>query len=143
VESVEVVTPEQERAARSAIAKENHASRLASPLGPDDARWLLAQDVERSIEGGRAAIIRPEVRRRLMSQARNSGLRSFDANLVIAIAQDAARRGESMEAGPEQRLRLVGGAVDSSRLRPLSQFAAAVVLGAALLIGLIAWLMTG
>jgi hypothetical protein len=47
-----------------------------------------------------------------------------------------------MEAGPEQRLRLVGTPVDSSRLKPLSLLAIAVALGAGLLIGLMAWLLT-
>ena len=64
VESAEVFTPEQERAARSAIARENHASRILNPLGPDDARWLLAQEVEQSIEGGRSGATTPGPRTR-------------------------------------------------------------------------------
>lgn len=123
------------RTARRAVAAENHASRM---VGPDDARWLLAQDAQRQMEGGRAAIIRPEVRRRLVSSAKGAGLRPFDANLVIAIAQDAARRGE--QVGPS--LALVGGA-RRERLRPLALLALSVGLGAGLLLALLAWFLQG
>lgn len=69
------------------VAKENLA---ASVLSPFDARLIFAQQVEANLEGGRAAILRPQRRRELVTQARRLGLRPFDANLVIAIVQDAA-----------------------------------------------------
>lgn len=125
-----------DRAARQDISRENHAARI---MGPEDARVLLAREVEASIEGGRAAIIRPEVRRRLVSRAQDEGLRPFDANLIIAIVQDAAREGESLAAAPSQRLALVPAATDE-RIRPLAMLAASVCLGTALLLGAIAWL---
>lgn len=46
------------------------------------------------MEGGKAALLRPERRRELFHRAEDMGLRPFDANLVIAIVQEAARRGE-------------------------------------------------
>lgn len=69
------------------VAKENLA---ASVLSPFDARLIFAQQVATNLEGGRAALLRPERRRALMTQAQRLGLRPFDANLVIAIVQDAA-----------------------------------------------------
>lgn len=67
------------------------ANRAAADLSPHDARSILASLTARSIEGGRAAIIRPDVRRLLVARAASMGLRPFDANLVIAIVQDDAR----------------------------------------------------
>lgn len=59
-----------------------------------DPRLDFAALVRTSIEGGRAAILRPERRHDLMTRAHTLGLRPFDANLVIAVVQEAARRGE-------------------------------------------------
>ena len=73
-----------------AIARENHAS---SMLDPEDARGIVASRAAEALEGGRAAILRPERRRRLVTLATRLGLRPFDANLIIAIVQDGARRG--------------------------------------------------
>jgi hypothetical protein len=77
-------------ARRAEVGAENRA---ATTLTPDDARMITAQLAADAIEGGRAAIIRPEVRRRLVATAIGMGLRPFDANLVIAIVQDDARTG--------------------------------------------------
>ncbi|MCC7387510.1 MAG: hypothetical protein IT431_01950, partial [Phycisphaerales bacterium] len=85
------------RADRSAhraweVSAENQA---ASALSTFDARWVLAVRASEAVEGGRAAVIRPEARQRLVSTARTMGLRPFDANLVLAIVQDAAREGRT------------------------------------------------
>lgn len=77
-------------ASRASVGAENRA---ATTLTPDDARMITAKLAAEAIEGGRAAIIRPEVRRRLVATATGMGLRPFDANLVIAIVQDDARTG--------------------------------------------------
>lgn len=67
-------------------------TRRATPaLLSDDARWVFAVRVKREIQGGKAAIIVPESRKRLLRLANRLGLRSFDANLVIAIVQDDSR----------------------------------------------------
>ena len=80
------------REASRAIARENRAAAL---LDPHDARLIVARRAAEVLEGGRAAILRPDRRRRLVRLATDLGLRPFDANLVIAIAQDAAREGRS------------------------------------------------
>jgi len=101
-------TPETVEQIREAIAQANReASRIG--LGPrffdsleetrratpallsDDARWVFAVRVKREIQGGKAAIIAPESRKRLLKLANRLGLRNFDANLVIAIVQDDSR----------------------------------------------------
>lgn len=84
---------EMRRAA--AIAKENRA---ASGADLNDERLLFASRVAKSLEGGRAACLPPEKRQRLVAAAIDEGLRPFDANLIIAIVQDGARRGEAPSA---------------------------------------------
>jgi hypothetical protein len=124
------------REASRQIARENHASRV---MGPNDARWELARQVQQSVEGGRAAIIRPEVRRRLVAAGTGRGLRPFDANLVIAVVQDGARRGEKLDDGVVGRLAFVGPAEETTR-RYTSLLVAAVALGLAGFVALVAWL---
>lgn len=80
------------RRAVGAVAAENRVSASLSAL---DARWVFAVQVARTLDGGKAAALPPERRRDLIAGAARMGLRTFDANLVIAIVQDAARRGES------------------------------------------------
>ncbi len=77
------------------VAEENRrAASFARGLAMDDARRLFAARVADSLEGGRAAILRPNRRRELVAAAIHMGLRPFDANLVVAIVQDAARTGD-------------------------------------------------
>lgn len=93
--------------ARRAIGSEN---RIASgqPFDPTDPRWLLALQTAHSIEGGRAAVLPPEARARLVALGTRLGLRPFDANLVIAIVQDGARSGEgALDVGARSRLGMV------------------------------------
>ena len=125
------------RAIRRAIAQENHAAALAV----DDARWLFARHVRESVEGGKAAIVRPDVRRRLVSRAEGMGLRPFDANLVIAIVQDAARHGEKLDETAAQRLAIVPPRGGAASIGPLMLLGAAIGLAAGLLALFIAWLM--
>lgn len=84
------------------VRRENVA---AAGLSATDARWVLAVRVAESLDGGRAAVLTPEKRRRLVALATRMGLRPFDANLVIAIVQDSARSGER-PMGPEVAGRL-------------------------------------
>jgi len=87
------------------VAREN---RSAAGLSALDSRWVLAVQTVRELQGGRAAIITPEGRRRLMLVGNRLGLRPFDMNLVIAIVQDGARCGEDpLGASATDRLRLV------------------------------------
>jgi len=85
-----------------ATRKIESANRASSKLKGDDVRRIFALRVEESLEGGRAALLPLERRQRLMGVARRLGIRAFDANLVIAVAQDRARRGEgsAVATGP-------------------------------------------
>jgi hypothetical protein len=78
------------------VAFENAAAARHS----DDAREAFAILVEEAIEGGKAAIIRPEVRRELVLAGEAKGLRPFEAQLTIAMVQDAARHGEVVRRVP-------------------------------------------
>lgn len=63
-------------------------------LVASDARFRFASEVARQLEGGKAAILRPERRDVLVARAERDGILAFDANLVIALVQDATRRGD-------------------------------------------------
>ncbi len=55
-----------------------------------DPRWVLAVQVGLKLEG---TILRRESRQGLILKGKKMGLNAFDANLIIAIVQDQARRG--------------------------------------------------
>ncbi len=97
------VVPAREEHTRE-VTRENLA---AASMSVSDARWAFAVRVASSIEGKRAGILRPDVRQRLVQQAAHLGLRPFDANLVIAIIQDAARTGAPLSPEAAERLKLV------------------------------------
>ncbi len=126
----------REARARLDIADENMSS---SAIGGEDARRILATRVGECLEGGRAAILTPMRRRRVMRLAHMLGVRDFDAHLVIAIVQDGARQGEpTSAAAADPRLELfVGesGQPESTRRR----LAAAGALGAGVLGALLLW----
>jgi hypothetical protein len=116
-------------------------------LRENDARMIFANSVAEKLEGGKAAILRTDSREALQKSALSLGLRAFDANLIIAIVQDAARRGEiiatanaafSLEARKriEGTLQLMPGAQRwSEDAKGLAIIA--VVLGVMLLFGLV------
>ncbi|HVZ93631.1 MAG TPA: hypothetical protein VG797_03890 [Phycisphaerales bacterium] len=80
------------------IARENRSASLtAQTLTDADARLIFTRAAAHAIEGGRAALIRPETRKRLLDTARRLGIRPFDAHLSIAVVQDRARRGEPID----------------------------------------------
>jgi hypothetical protein len=85
-----------------AVIRENRLA-ARSPMSPDDPRWILAQRAFAQMQG---ATMPPERRHRIMKTAQQLGVRPFDANLVIAIVQDKARRGESLDAA-QSSLQLV------------------------------------
>ncbi|MGE3109929.1 MAG: hypothetical protein AB7G11_03955 [Phycisphaerales bacterium] len=110
--------------ARARIAAENES---ASELRADDARWMLARSVAGMLEGAAggnqpaAARLRPERRRRVHELATRLGLRAFDANLIIAVVQDAAMSdNDSLSRGCRRRLTLVGRArrITADETRP-------------------------
>ncbi len=86
------------RARRDAVARENRAAAENTELSPTDPRWVLAVRAYSQLQG---SALTPERRERVLETARLLGVRPFDANLIIAIAQDHARRGETLaEAAP-------------------------------------------
>lgn len=127
------------------VERENISA--AATMAATDPRWVLALRVYESIEGGRAAILRPQKRRNLVALATRLGLRPFDANLIIAIVQDAARCGEApMGPAVAGRLTLVrtpgreGGEEPRFGLRVLlGAMGVAAVLGYLIFDALVAW----
>lgn|GEM_PF-1741423 len=122
----------------SAVIREN---RSAAALELEDARLVFALRVSERLEGGRAAILRPENRRRLMELSSRMGLEPFDASLVIAIVQDAARRGEAAEAEETKgRLSILRpGRAERAAESLLLPIAASVTLAVIILTVLIGW----
>ncbi len=122
---------------RSGIAREN---REAAAMQRDDARLVFAQRVAAHLEGGKAAILRPEVRKRLLTESTSMGLRPFDANLIIAVAQDAAQRGVMTDTRDVLgQLRYVG--VADRGLSPLRVLFLAAFLASMVVAGLAAWIV--
>jgi len=122
------------------------ANRASAQLGEDDVRRIFAARVAESIEGGRAALLPLEKRMRLLETARRLGIRPFDASLVIAIAQDAARRGELGLIERDSRLWATGAAQElgstrrrTLRRRAMLRLGLTLTLGALLALWLIAW----
>ncbi|MCH2161303.1 MAG: hypothetical protein MK085_05470 [Phycisphaerales bacterium] len=78
--------------ARQRVALEN---RLAAGMAIDETtpHWQLANETAQALEG---EILRPDRRRALVTRAQRLGVRPFDANLVFALVQDRARRGETV-----------------------------------------------
>jgi hypothetical protein len=82
---------------RKAVAHEMLQARESvrgRALDPFDARWQFATAVESALQGATLAY---EDRRRLLGMATRLGIREFDAHLIVALVQDRARRGESIE----------------------------------------------
>ncbi len=65
----------------------------AAPLSPDDPRWVLAVRARELMQG---AMLGPDDRQNLLRTGRVMGLTDFESNLVLAIMQDQARRGQSL-----------------------------------------------
>ncbi|MCW5756046.1 MAG: hypothetical protein KIT54_02300 [Phycisphaeraceae bacterium] len=119
-------------------------NRRAASLDAADARWVLACRVAVSLEGGRAAILRPEARDRLLVQADRMGLRAFDANLIIAIVQDSARCGlEPLGLPTAERVPLVRPAHTArpADLPMLARLGIAMAVGATLAAVAIRWIL--
>jgi hypothetical protein len=87
-----------ERVFRQAVAQEMLDARETARnrgFDPNDARWKLAQETQGALQG---TVLAFEDRRTLLALAQRLGIRSFDANLIVAIVQDRARRGEPLES---------------------------------------------
>ncbi|MHC4976575.1 MAG: hypothetical protein ACYTF7_08210 [Planctomycetota bacterium] len=123
------------------IERENRvASRAIDDLDEHDARVVFATRVASTLEGGRAAVLRPENRARLRRMAVKMGIRDFDASLIVAIVQDAARRGESYESDRARSMvGLVGGVAARGGRELLWSVIASILLGGVLLLMLVRW----
>lgn len=83
-----------------------------SPIGQPitaatDPRWVLALRTAESLQG---SVLPPEKRQKLIRLGKVMGMTAFDANLVIAIIQDQARRGYAADYCPtagEPQLQMV------------------------------------
>lgn len=157
---VEVAPAPEEHEVRAATRAVTRENRRASGLTPEDARNILAVRIAELLQGGQAAILTPERRARAIRISRLLGVRDFDAHLVIALVQDRARRGElAISAGespgaPAARAPGVGSAAplgpsraprpprapDATTTVMALQFAAAALLAAAMLLGVLAWI---
>lgn len=120
------------------VAKENL---LSSDLTADDAHLLFAARVGDALEGGRAAILSPIRRRELVAAAVASGLRPFDANLVIAIVQEAAREG-SNQSTLDRRLAILQKSPRSSRETHVALLLAITLAAMAIFFVLRLWLLS-
>ncbi len=79
--------------ARRSVTWENHAAATNSSLDPTDPRWVLAVRAYSQLQG---SSLTPTRRQRLIKTVGGMGVRQFDANLIIAIVQDHARRGREL-----------------------------------------------
>ncbi len=121
--------------ARQAVASENLAAAANPALDPTDPRWVLAVRAYSQLQGTALTFDR---RQRLMRTADGLGVRPFDANMIIAIVQDHARRGAPLSSAagtvallePPARRRRSDGAV---MLRWISAIASALVANAFLI----------
>ena len=79
-----------------------------TPLqGSSDPRWVLAIRTAEMLQGD---ILTPESRDRIIRMGKMFNLTAFDANMIIAIVQDQARRGIAPQLCPaagEPQLRMI------------------------------------
>ncbi|MBX3409801.1 MAG: hypothetical protein KF859_07935 [Phycisphaeraceae bacterium] len=98
-EQVSMVTGETTtdlRALRAEVGRENIA---AAALSREQAEQFFARCADLAIEGGRAAVLRPRVRRRLIAAGLGLGVPAFKAHLIVAAAQHGAREGLTPDPG--------------------------------------------
>lgn len=119
------------------------ANRAASELSPLTAQSLFAANVANALEGGVAAALPLDARRRLVASAVKLGIREFDAHLIIAMVQERARAGVHPTLGgvtPERGPRPDGRAHSGGG--PLMLLALSVLLAGLMLGGTFLWLFT-
>ena len=127
-----------ETPARELVAGENRRAARNLELQPTDPRWVLAVRASSQLQGTALTL---ERRQRVMRTAQQLGVRAFDANLIIAIVQDHARRGRTLSqaAGTIALLETPSARrADRAILRWVAAVAAAVAANAFLI-----WWLTG
>lgn len=125
-------------------------ARAASALSASDARWVFAVAAQQALTprpgGGAAVVMTPDARERLDRTAARLGLRPFDTALIIAIVQDAARRGEpALGIETADRLALVPRPPERGGVSAQQAIAAAatVLCATGLVAMLVSWLAGG
>lgn len=83
----------QQAATARAVAAENQAARHNLALNPTDPRWVVAVRTYSQLQG---STLTPERRRHVQSTASLLGVRPFEANVIMAIVQDHARHGRTL-----------------------------------------------
>ncbi len=91
-ESAPAVLRAGEARALRAVNSENRAA-VTPDIDPTDPRWVLAARTYSQLDG---AALSPSRREKIMKLAEQFGIRSFDANVIVALVQDRARRGGSL-----------------------------------------------
>ncbi len=119
------------------------ANRSAAELSPLTIQSLFAANVANALEGGSAAALPSDVRRRLVGSAVKLGIREFDAHLIIAMVQERARTGVHPTLGgvridAAERVEPQG----RNGSGPLILMAWAVLLAGLMLAGTFLWLFT-
>ena len=133
--------PPQQSENGAQVAKENQRARNLQPLSATDPRWAVAVRAQSMLQG---SVLEPNARQRVMRTARTLGVRPFDANLIMALVQDRARRGEDMKS-MEPVLRLID--PPTSRARNMKsivvQWIVAIVTAVVANLLLIWWVLGG
>ncbi|MGP1345722.1 MAG: hypothetical protein ACTS3F_03530 [Phycisphaerales bacterium] len=140
----------RERCSRGIVRVGDGEQRRFAPGSPDGTRMLgdrgrvFLAGASAALEGGRAAILRPARRRRLDRLARSLRIRPFQAALIIAMAQDAARMGSPLvhDAGASD-VGIEGAPVGSERpVGPASILVRGLALGMCGAAGVALWFIT-
>lgn len=84
--------------ASQAVARENASASRNVNLDPSDPRWVLAASTNAKLQG---STLTHQRRQHVLKLANRLGVRPFEANVIIAIVQDQARRGANLaDAAP-------------------------------------------
>jgi hypothetical protein len=136
-DQVAVARWRREQQAAAAVAAENRSASVA--LSPTDPRWVLAARAYSNLQG---PTLTPERRERLMRTAKQLGVRAFDANVIIAIVQDHARRGSGSLHDAAPTLALLSPPEPPAATRSIwTRWLAAVIIAATATVMLILWLV--
>ncbi len=126
--------------AREEIARENRAASGNLSLNPTDPRWVVAVRAYGQLQGSTLTL---ERRQRVLRTARHLGVRPFDANVIMAIVQDHARRGVDLPSAAGTIALLSTPEAGRSAAWTWARLIWAVVLGVAATAWLIWWLTAG
>ena len=124
---------------RSDVARETQAAGTGTILEPTDPRWVLAVRTQMQLQG---TMLTPQRRQQVLRTARLLGVRSFDANLIIAIVQDRARRGEPLAAVAPAIAMVNAQQPQSERRRAIARWLNALLAAVIVTVLLIWWVMS-